>query len=95
MQWKYCEVDDVGNRNCCDVDDGDQKCCDGTDGALVSTFLSSGLDFAKEELRSSWWTRARRYRNGTSRLDMRLPGAAAEVKVGASLGEMLSRRVQH
>ena len=39
---------------------------------LVSAFLSSSLDLAKEELRSSWWTRVRRYRyrstgHGTSR----------------------------
>ena len=49
------------------------KCCDDTDSALVSTFLSSGLDSAKEELRSSWWTRARWYRNSSGRLGMGPP----------------------
>ena len=67
------------------------NCCDDTDGALMSTFLSSGLALAKEELRSSWWTRARRYRNSSARLGMGNPGAAAEVKVETSLGEVLSR----
>ena len=66
------------------------KCCDDTDSALVSTFLSSGLDLAKEELQSSWWTRARRYRNSSGRLGMGHPGAV-EVKVETSLGEVLSR----
>ena len=37
-------------------------------------FLSSGLDPAKEELRSSWWTRARWYRNSSGRLGMGPPG---------------------
>ena len=46
------------------------KMCGDTGGALVSTFLSSGLDLTKEELRSSWWTRARRYRNSSGRLGM-------------------------
>ena len=49
------------------------KMWDDTDGALVSTFLSSGLDLAKEELWSSWWTRARRYRNSIGRLGMGHP----------------------
>ena len=49
------------------------KMCDDTDGVFVSTFLSSGLDLAKEELRSSWWTRARRYRNSSGRLGMGHP----------------------
>ena len=65
------------------------KCCVDTDGALVSTFLSSGLDYAKEELRSSWWTRARRYRNSSSQLEMGHPGAAVEVKVETGLGEVV------
>ena len=65
------------------------KCCDDTDGALESTFLTSGLDYAKEELRSSWWTRARRYRNSSGRLGMGHPGAAVEVKVETSLGEVV------
>ena len=47
--------------------------CDDTDGALVSSFLSCGLDLAKEELRSSWCTRARRHRNSSGRLGMGHP----------------------
>ena len=34
--------------------------------------MSSGLDLAKEGLRSSWWTLARRYRNSSGRLFMGL-----------------------
>ena len=49
------------------------KMCDDTDSVLVSTFLSSDLDLDKEELRSSWWTRARRYRNSSGRLGMGHP----------------------
>ena len=49
------------------------KMCNDTDGALVSTFLSSGLDLAKEKLRSSWWTQTRQYRNSSGRLGMGHP----------------------
>ena len=42
---------------------------------LDSTFLSSGLDLTKLELRSSWWTRARWYKNSSGRLGMGNPGA--------------------
>ena len=32
-------------------------------GALTSTFLRGEVDLQVKELRSSWWTRARRHRN--------------------------------
>ena len=32
-------------------------------GALASTFLRCAVDLRVKELRSSWWTRARRHRN--------------------------------
>ena len=67
------------------------KCFDDTENVLVGTLLNSGLDLAKEELQSSWWTRARRYKNSSGRLGMEYPGAAVEVKVKTSLGEVLSR----
>ena len=48
---------------------------------LDSTFLSSGLDLAKLELRSSWWTQARRYRISSGRLGMGNPGAVEKFLV--------------
>ena len=48
---------------------------------LDNTFLSCGLDLAKGELQSSWWTRARRYRNSSGRLGMGNPGAVEKFLV--------------
>ena len=48
---------------------------------LDGMYLSSGLDLAKLELRSSWWTRARRYRNSSGRLGMGNPGAVEKFLV--------------